>query len=1010
MRTRTLVALTVLGSVLASAAVVTAVRVIQHLRDSKFEQVPVTVNLPGASARPRGVVFALHANTLVQDRATVTARTHATGLLLATADDGTPVGESIVPRDPLLRRSSVTVNYQTTACSLVLETPALVTSSPLLATLVLSECHRSPRVATLAAVLRSESATRSDYLVYPDGRLLAVLRSAVADVSHRVASDFAPGQQVLASGASPPAAQRSASTPTARLPPHRPSQRSPQRPSERPSQRPTQRPPQRPSQRPTQRPVPLAPVGGASGTALSVATQAPAGAASPGPPIPPLADQIVLRDTGGNTACSTHSVSDALCLEHTYPLSPEDSKLWATDWSAGWQMLFLSRQLEPDRAGFGLPFALLPPVVNAPPTIAGLITTAISAGVLQAPKTCYKIKAQVVGECSKPHVVEDVEQELLKQLTLAGQSDAVRLDLTSELEHDPISAVGFGVKPGLGVSDTERYAWGASLVLTIATELVVPTIQLVLDVRGRLKAKEGQSGHAESSAPEAVGARKKAFTKVREIGQLRDEAGRLQREVDDHKVRTEAQQKAQQVLDTAKHDLDEAKGKLAAAQDKYLTAQADLDRAQASRRATPQQKRSVRSLKGWRTRRAKAVKAAHGKLDSANTALQNAQQHDANQLKDLQAKLHAKEDEVKRKRAELRHEEISAGLEPIATDTNSLTAVLAAASLQIAHHDRDQIVCAYHAIRARNNSVAGTCLKQVIKDVEGYAPTLIPLATNEAKQYEAGFAVGALVYSLPVVGEIDLGLNAVGVAQDIVDVYNTAKIPYRHDFPAISTNYRHGDKENQVAKLVLAAVRGQLLRNPKMLTAAVAADRLTGHQTLFATQTTTVCPDTVIVPDASVEGRVVGILNYSNLRDLHLAAGFGGIKRTTPLDQAVTFAAVKSSTPLGSGGASFGDPPGVGQTVHVVDEGSGLDYRTFDGHVSQGIPDQGYPMVLFVDPDAGPTLARERGVGGLVFATTGRNAGELVGLVEGEHDGHLVVLTGAGVEDLIKNICEEGPR
>src|SRR5450755_3253397 len=110
-----MILLTVLASVGASALIVAGVRVVQRLTGSSFQTVPVVVYLPRARDHPTRVVFALHATQLLAGRGQVRARTRGTGLLIATGSDGIAVGEAIVPRDRLLRPTTATVDFQTTA-------------------------------------------------------------------------------------------------------------------------------------------------------------------------------------------------------------------------------------------------------------------------------------------------------------------------------------------------------------------------------------------------------------------------------------------------------------------------------------------------------------------------------------------------------------------------------------------------------------------------------------------------------------------------------------------------------------------------------------------------------------------------------------------------------------------------------------------------------------------------------------------------------------------------------
>ncbi len=951
MSTRAIVAITAAASLLASAALVGGVRLVQHLTGSKFERAPVTIDLPGARARPAAAIIGLHASPVRAGRTAVSARKRATGLVSVVARDGTVVGEAVVPRDPLLKSTPVTVSYESTAASLVQETPALLTSSPLVSAVIRSESNRSPAVARLAAVLRSEAAAHGDYLGHPSRRVVRALNAAAIDVAARVKQDFgnAPARAV----ASRPASSRTVAY------------------------------------------QPLAPA-----RAVPVEYRTPA---SPPPDPIPLPDSIILPDTTGQTACSTHRVTAALCLETTYPLTLSSPELNATDWSAGWQMLFLSNQLSATGSNLPMPFALLPPVVNAPPTIAGVISSTVETGInyMDTRLVCARIQASVTGSCQQPSFLTELKDELLNQLTLAGRSDAVHIGLTSQLQQQPITAVGFGVEPGPAASRSELAAWSVSTVMSIATEAVMPMVQLILDVSGVRSERIKRSAEKDSAAFQA-----RASVVESKIAAHETALG---------PAPTAGQRASARVnVQNAEHDVALAETEVATSGAKLPKgAQLDVSALQAKLQAAEQNLTTAmgRSKGGYQT----AVNRLKAKLKlaKAQRALKTAQaiEDSYDQYDQKAAALAGELTQLRKQAAALqRAAELAQQRADVATAQGFLDEVFAVA-LEVAYRHQRDLACVYNAMRANDQTQANACLTPIQKDLVNQSGALLPLLANEAVSYGVGLTVSVALTEVCVPCRvIDLIPTAVGVLQDLWELIRTASIPDRHDFPAIDTNYRQGTPMNQVATLFLGAVPSQVLAGgPTSIAAAAAAAKLTGHSPLFVTSVTTVCPRTVIVPFNYVNGRVVGMLNLSNLADLHVAAGWGNVDTTATLGGAVPFAVVDSQTPLGSGEASFADPPPPGSPVHVVDEGAGVHYRTFDGRISNAIP-TGQPLVEEVSPDGGLHLAGNRGVGGLVFAARGQTAGQLVGLAEAEQGGRLVVLTGPGVADITQNVatCQPG--
>jgi len=299
--------------------------------------------------------------------------------------------------------------------------------------------------------------------------------------------------------------------------------------------------------------------------------------------------------------------------------------------------------------------------------------------------------------------------------------------------------------------------------------------------------------------------------------------------------------------------------------------------------------------------------------------------------------------------------------------------------------------------------------KQLIQLLPEALKTLLPtlvrllfpnLLTPEGlAAFAEGQAIGLLISAIPVVDIVygmarivDLFLSGFGVAQNLVDFVNTiAGVPYRHDFPQIATNKAHGSR--QVPGLrVFAADFGKVTQI------------FTDH---FLGVTTTVCENTVIVPQGAMTNRRALIANFSDAKDLHFAAGGGESQHTVTLD-GIEFALVHSALPLGGGSASFADPPPKGSIVRVASEGSGLRTAAFTGTVTDVVYDANKsPLAMQVEPVSHSLSDTPKPVGGLVYLDSGPAAGELVGLAQVEYQGKLAVLLGGGVEALTTGYCNE---
>ncbi len=161
---RPTVAVVTACSVVAAATIVTGVRVAQHSVLDHHDAVRITVDLPEAKARPSQLLVGLRMTAVDGGEATPELRRESTALVTALSAEGHIVGQSVVPRSWVLRPAEEQVTFESTAAALVLQSPTLVTSAPVLARTVLDRARNSPAVSRLADLLRAEAKQRPDYL------------------------------------------------------------------------------------------------------------------------------------------------------------------------------------------------------------------------------------------------------------------------------------------------------------------------------------------------------------------------------------------------------------------------------------------------------------------------------------------------------------------------------------------------------------------------------------------------------------------------------------------------------------------------------------------------------------------------------------------------------------------------------------------------------------------------------------------------------------------------------
>lgn len=889
---------------LASSLMVTAgVRVVQHLSTPKlYAPVPVSVDLPQAAGHPSTLLFGMHGGPLSGGAGAVLARRDATGLVSALTPSGALVGQAIIPADQLLRPRTAHVTYASTATALLMQTPALATNSPILATLIENEAATSPATQRLARLLAQEARSDANYLSAPSPSLAPAMAAATADVSARLRQVLSPPGTIARPAALAAVNPRIA---TAASPVVHPS-------------------------------VPRVALSSVTATSPTNPSALSAGT-------PP--DRLVLYDTTGASACASHSISDALCVQSTDLQLRAPPVLAMANWTGGWQLAFADAPTLATTADFRLPFAALPPVVNAPPTISGLVFTAISAGshVLITDTACRLMHAQLTGDCNNNNFLQQLGRELLGQLTLAAQGTQLVMSLDQQLEHTSIGVVGPGTQASLGGSRIESAAWASDWLLTVVTQFIVPAEGLLLD----LVPLGGKSGDDAAVDTEA---------ETETTGQAR---GQTKQQTEEQVVKSEEDSQSVQRLPST--DSKVPAGKVNEAATAFQAARAAEDQLAAAQQrldaGAPSSRGGLAVTRNYQRTKANAAWATAQTKSKGTT--------------------------------------VGASLEEDAAGT----------FFELATAYSDAIIAAVQEF-AHGQTQQGflTLLPLIDVTVEHFGKELLELAFHNLPltllRFTEGAAAGSLLALIPGVNMLLLGVRifdtsstAFGLVQDLQNIARTAELRSVHTFPPIFDNYRQGTR-NVPAMFLGAANLGDL--------ANAVQHKPSG---LMLIRTSTVCPNTVIVPLAPLQGRHVGILNASDAVDLHFAAGFGGVAATASLAQAVDFAAVHSSTPLGAGGVAFADPPATSQPVTVTDEGNG-GTRSFTGIMQDEITSGGQVIAFTVSaPPSVGLSSTPRYVGGFVMAAI-HGQRQLVGLAEVEQTGLLVALAGPGVDDLVNRVAD----
>lgn len=898
-------------SVVSAGIIVVGIREVRIATDHTYRETTVSISLPGALAAPRQVTIGLHASRVAGARAKVRLRTGAAGIVTVTNTRGAPAGLTLVADDAVLKREPVRVDYATTAATLALESPLLLTASPLLSSLERTEARNSPAVASLAALLALEATADPAFLSDPSAEVITATRAAADDVSLRVRA---------ALGGSPGGPRSD-----------------------------------------------IAPSGGPTPPSPSD----PSGAASPdqsagqgGPPVPQFsapreARTIVLEDTNRVSACATHAVAEALCLRHSDPSTAPKAALSATNWTGGWQALFLDYQ----PGQFSFPVSIMPPVHNAPPTILGLVQTLVGASIDQVIQAfCHADASQLTVACKKKDETppESLKRRLLDQLTFfdpgTDREDTIALD--DQLRQGHLTAIGVGVAPAIVDLPTEVVE-DTALLLTLIGQVAVPLIELILDTRAlhkEIKANGSAFRHFRGPLE-----RSPALLKAqRGVDRLGRQVAAARRAPLPPKPSVMVYLERDRLQAAAKA----AKRKYGNASNEFYTAQHNLKQYKAT---------YITPLLDARAAAKANLTALEGRLTTAQTSLADQQR------KVAEADAGAKLDE--RERAWVALVGYVAGVLPVFANAQRAFA---------SGHSADGWKQLLQLLPDAFNTLLPTVIRLLFPGL---------LTTEGLAALVQGQAIGLLLSALPGVDIvyglariIDLLLSGIGVAQNLVDFAHTITlVPYRHDFPLIATNLPHGSR--QVPGLrVFAADFGKVTQI------------FSNH---FLAVTTTVCENTVIVPQSAVANRRALIANFSDFKDLHFAAGGGQTQHTVTL-QGIDFALLHSALPLGGGSASFADPPPKGSIVRVTSEGSGLKTAAFTGTVTEVVYDQNKsPLAMQVEPLSHTLSATPKPVGGLVYLDSGPAAGELVGLAQVEYNGKLAVLAGGGVESLTTGYCNE---
>ena len=438
------VSIVLVASLVSTAVVVAGVRLAQRHWFPQYRQVAIRISLPGQ--RVSAISFGGHVTTAPGSTSPVTARLGATGLAVVWGQSKMPVGYDIVPADNDLRNLPQTVDYTSTAAALV-ELSAFPTPSPLLSAVVQMAALSSPTLPALASVLRSEAATRADFLATLDTPERVALSATDSDVKNRVVTLFtnAPPQRLtdsVSAGASPPLVSNADST---AAPP------------------------------------------------LLVAQDA-------------LNLAVPLPDQNGRSACQSHAIADALCLMDRIP--PGNEYLQMNDWTQSWQLVYQSSDLATP-GGAAVPFALLPPAVNAPITLSGALATTvqtIATPVLDRNMCEQASSMSTANNWIEPTACGNVGASLLSQLTLTSQSSLVQdyVPSGSPLLKAPLTVVGtLTPTTQLPITQTgfeEALAGEICLGLTMVSQVVLPVVQLILDevIKTRGGAEDGETKDLDS--------------------------------------------------------------------------------------------------------------------------------------------------------------------------------------------------------------------------------------------------------------------------------------------------------------------------------------------------------------------------------------------------------------------------------------------------------------------------------------------------------------------------------
>jgi hypothetical protein len=431
------IAIVLAVSVMTTGLAVIGIRTIQSHWFPTFRHVAVSLDLPGQTVS--ALEFGGHESKSGSPAAGVEARIGATGLVIAQNASGYPVGMDVVPAATTLRNIPQTVSYVSTARALI-EVSAFPSSAPVLSAMIQMAASSSPDLPALVSVLSTEANERPDFLVNLDGPEQTALAAADANVKSQLLATFSQPTSLTSTLANTPA-QFLATTAG-----------------------------------PSQSNAPI--------------TQTPSEAPKVAQSL--LTSSVPLLDQSGHTACESHSIQDALCLEA--PIPSFDQYLNLTNWTESWELVYKTTDLQTP-GGVVQPVGILPPAGNAPPSISGTISNVVQT--LTTPVLDSDICHQAQG-VTNPNTNNWIEPSacaggdalgsaLLSELTLTAQSATVQDYLSSSLNQSGLTAVGsIGAVPGpaatTSVMQTQEHIAGAvALGLTLVTNIVIPVFMLVLD-------------------------------------------------------------------------------------------------------------------------------------------------------------------------------------------------------------------------------------------------------------------------------------------------------------------------------------------------------------------------------------------------------------------------------------------------------------------------------------------------------------------------------------------------